>query len=77
VVVPDEKVMRIELAGGEAEINLSADGQTIRKIAPGTPVEIRKADYCIKLVRKTGPHSAGFYDKLRAKLHWGEDVRKQ
>ncbi|MGH7496438.1 MAG: NAD(+)/NADH kinase [bacterium] len=77
VVIPDEKIMRVELAGGEVEINLSADGQTICKIAPGTPVEIRKADYCIKLVRKTAPHSAGFYDMLRAKLHWGEDVRKQ
>jgi NAD+ kinase len=76
VVIPDEKIVRLELAGGEAEINLSADGQTICKIAPGAPVEIRKADYCIKLVRKTNPHFAGFYDMLRAKLHWGEDVRK-
>ena len=77
VVIPDEKIVRVELAGGEVETNLSADGQAICKSAPGTPVEIRKADYCIKLVRRTGLHSAGFYDMLRAKLHWGEDVRKQ
>ncbi len=76
VVIPDEKIVRVELSGGEVAINLSADGQMICKIAPGTPVEIRKADYAIKLVRKTGPNSAGFYDMLRAKLHWGEDVRK-
>ncbi len=76
VVIPDEKIVRVELSGGEIQISLSADGQNIRKIAPGTPVEIRKADYSIKLVRKIGPHSAGFYDLLRAKLHWGEDVRK-
>ena len=76
VVIPDEKVVRVEVAAGEIEINLAADGQNVHKLTPDTPVEIRKADYSIKLVRKTGPHSAGFYDMLRAKLHWGEDVRK-
>lgn len=76
VVIPDEKTVRVELTGGEFPIHLAADGQTVRALTPGTPVEIRKADFDIRLVRKTGPHSAGFYDTLRAKLHWGEDERK-
>lgn len=76
VVIPEEKVVTVEFINNDIEINLSADGQIIRKIKPGTPVHIRKADYSINLVRLLDPISSGFYDTLRAKLHWGEDVRK-
>lgn len=76
VVIPEEKVVTVEFINNDIEINLSADGQVIRKIKPGTPVHIRKANYSINLVRLLDPISSGFYDTLRAKLHWGEDVRK-
>ncbi len=76
VVIPEEKIVTVEFIGSDIDINLSADGQAIRKIKPGTPVKIRKADYSINLVRLLDPISSGFYDTLRAKLHWGEDVRK-
>lgn len=76
VVLPEEKVVTVEFINNDIEINLSADGQVIRKIKPGTPVHIRKANYSINLVRLLDPVSTGFYDTLRAKLHWGEDVRK-
>jgi NAD+ kinase len=76
VVIPDEKTVRVELVSGDYEIKLVADGQISRRVMPGVPMEIRKADYQVKLVRKTGLTSSGFYDLLRAKLHWGEDVRK-
>ncbi|MEK7728183.1 MAG: hypothetical protein AAB354_07185, partial [candidate division KSB1 bacterium] len=66
----------VEFINNDIEINLSADGQVIRKIKPGTAVQIRKADYHINLVRLLDPISSGFYDTLRAKLNWGEDVRK-
>ncbi len=76
VVIPEEKIVTVEFINNDIEINLSADGQVIRKIKPGTPVQIRKADYSVNLVRLLDPISSGFYDTLRAKLHWGEDVRK-
>jgi len=76
VVIPEEKIVTVEFIGSDIDINLSADGQAIRKIKPGTVVQICKADYHINLVRLLEPISSGFYDTLRAKLHWGEDVRK-
>jgi NAD+ kinase len=76
VVIPEEKVVTVEFINNDIEINLSADGQASHKIKPNTPVRIRKADYHVNLVRLLDPISSGFYDTLRAKLHWGEDVRK-
>lgn len=76
VVIPEEKIVTVEFINNDIDINLSADGQVIRKIRPGMPVRIRKADYHVNLVRLLDSTSNGFYDTLRAKLHWGEDVRK-
>ncbi|NUO78774.1 NAD(+)/NADH kinase [candidate division KSB1 bacterium] len=76
VVIPDEKIVTVEFINSDIDINLSADGQVIRKIKTGVPVQICKADYHVNLVRLLDSTSNGFYDTLRAKLHWGEDVRK-
>lgn len=76
VVIPEEKIVTVEFIKSDIDINLSADGQVIRKIKPNMPVQICKADYHINLVRLLDSTSIGFYDTLRAKLHWGEDVRK-
>ncbi|NUO84356.1 NAD(+)/NADH kinase [candidate division KSB1 bacterium] len=76
VVIPDEKVVTIEIPTEDTQVNLSVDGQVTRKIVSGMSVEIRKADYAINLVRKTSPTSNTFYDTLRIKFRWGEDIRK-
>lgn len=76
VVIPEEKIVTIEIATEETQVNLSVDGQVTRKIVSGMSVEIRKADYAINLVRKTSPTSNTFYDTLRLKFRWGEDIRK-
>ncbi len=76
VVIPEEKIVTVEFINSDIDINLSADGQVIHKIKPNMPVRICKADYHINLVRLLDSTSNGFYDTLRAKLHWGEDVRK-
>ncbi len=76
VVIPDEKTVMVEIATADTQAHLSADGQPARRIVSGMCVEIRKADYSVNLVRKAGPVSSSFYDKLRAKFHWGEDLRK-
>ncbi|MDZ7268231.1 MAG: NAD(+)/NADH kinase [candidate division KSB1 bacterium] len=76
VVIPDEKTVTVEIATADAQAHLWADGQPGRRIVSGMCVEIRKADYSINLVRKSSPAASNFYDKLRAKFHWGEDLRK-
>jgi NAD kinase len=52
---------------------LSADGQVGKELKQGQTATIRKADYQIKLVSYRG---RSFYDVLRAKLNWGEDIRE-
>jgi len=76
VVIPDEKMVQVQPLEGDIQVILSVDGQINRELSPGMVVEIRKADFCVNLVRKPRPQSSGFYDTLRAKLHWGEDIRK-
>ena len=76
VVIPDEKEVRIEVVSADTAVNLSADGRVTRQIPPSSSISIWKADFHVNLVRKTTPESSGFYDTLRAKLHWGEDSRK-
>ncbi|MFQ5706268.1 MAG: NAD(+)/NADH kinase [bacterium] len=73
VVIPGDKTVRVQIEEGPQEVMFSADGQIRMMLHQGQHVEIRKADYTIKLVSYKG---RSFYDILRAKLHWGEDVRE-
>ena len=47
---------------------LTMDGQETADLGPEDEVVLRRADFCAKLVRISGP---GFYERLRTKLQWG------
>lgn len=73
VVIPDDKVVKIKIEYAPENVLLSADGQVGKKLKQGQTATIRKADYQVKLVSYRG---RSFYDVLRAKLNWGEDIRE-
>jgi NAD+ kinase len=76
VVVPDSSAIRIEHVVAKAPVAVSADGRFVHELHADQSIEIRKADFTIKLVRRPS-QQASFYDTLRSKLNWGEDVRHQ
>ncbi|MCH8954779.1 NAD(+)/NADH kinase [candidate division KSB1 bacterium] len=73
VVIPDDKVVKIRIEYAPQNVLLSADGQVSKELKQGQTATIQKADYQIKLVSYRG---RSFYDVLRAKLNWGEDIRE-
>lgn len=73
VVIPGDKVVKIKIEYAPQDVLLSADGQVSKKLKQGQIAKIQKADYQIKLVSYRG---RSFYDVLRAKLNWGEDIRE-
>jgi len=73
VVIPDDKVVKIKIEYAPQNVLLSADGQVSKELKQGQTATIQKADYQIKLVSYRG---RSFYDVLRAKLNWGEDIRE-
>ena len=77
VVVPEASTIVIEHGVRQDEVSISADGQFICLLAHEQRLEVRQADFCIRLVRIRSPQAASFYDTLRSKLHWGEDVRHE
>jgi len=74
VVVPAEKEVRIVVDSTPTEVSLSADGRLEAHLVPGEAARFCLADYRVKLVSYRG---RSFYDVLRAKLNWGEDVREE
>ncbi|MFQ5638118.1 MAG: NAD(+)/NADH kinase [bacterium] len=73
VVIPGDKQVQIEIVTSAQDVALSGDGQVSKTLTSGQKVIIQKADYRIKLVTYGG---RSFYDVLRSKLNWGEDIRK-
>jgi len=74
VVIPGDKEVRIKVGFATESVLLSSDGQVARKLERDGQLVIRKAEHPVRLV-SYGKRS--FYDVLRAKLNWGEDVRKE
>jgi len=73
VVIPGDKVVTVQVQSAPNDVMLNADGQIGEALSEGQSVNIKKADYRIKLVSHRG---RSFYDILRAKLKWGEDIRE-
>lgn len=72
VVIPPESVVRVAATTGDQHVNLTADGQIGCMLRSGQEVEIRVADYRVKWV---ATRRRRFYEVLRLKLHWGEELR--
>lgn len=72
VVIPPESVVRVAATTDDQHVNLTADGQIGCVLRSGQEVEIRVADYRVKWV---ATRRRRFYEVLRLKLHWGEELR--
>ncbi len=72
LIVPDTSFIKVLVKGPVDEVLLSADGITEGLSKPPIEVEIRKADYPLRLVKRL---DRSYFDVLRAKLFWGSDAR--
>jgi len=72
VVIPPESVVRVSATTDDQHVNLTADGQIGCVLRSGQEVEIRAADYRVRWV---ATRRRRFYEVLRLKLHWGEELR--
>ncbi|MFQ5602001.1 MAG: NAD(+)/NADH kinase [bacterium] len=72
VVIPGDKTVEATVEFAPQKVMLSADGQIGQALKAGQGAMIKKADFHVKLVSLPG---RSFYDVLRTKLNWGEDVR--
>ncbi|MBX7045648.1 MAG: NAD(+)/NADH kinase [Ignavibacteria bacterium] len=72
IIIPDDGHITIRTLGSSIA-RVTADGQTY--ISGKSPLEVRlkKADYTVKLVKRTGKT---YFDTLKKKLLWSEDKRR-
>lgn len=73
LVVDDDSVISLKINSRSHTFLVSVDGQS-RVLDESVSIEIRKANYVLRVVKRLGQT---FYETLRDKLKWGEDVRKQ
>ncbi len=71
LVISDDTVIRLIVSGREDHHLVSLDSR-IATLENGKEIEIRKADFTIKMIEYT---SESFLKTLRNKLLWGEDKR--
>lgn len=73
VILPDSGAVKVKVIS-KVPINIVADvNDTIRLKSPAV-IEIKKAQYKIKLAKKP---DSNYFKVLNTKLLWGEDVRNQ
>jgi NAD+ kinase len=72
LIVPATSTIRIAVESVTGEVLLSADGQEEALLKPPVEIQIRKASYPLRLVKRK---DRSYFDVLRAKLFWGADAR--
>lgn len=71
LVINSDRTIQMTLISSDPA-TLTIDGRQEVEISTRTTIVIRRADHDIHLIRFG---DRGFFDLLRSKLHWGEDVR--
>jgi len=72
LIVPDTSAIRVIVHAHTDEVLFSSDGQVEGFVRPPAELSIRKAAYCLRLVKRV---DRSYFDVLRAKLLWGQDAR--
>jgi NAD+ kinase len=72
VIVPDDSVIRIKVASSENRVHVTADGQDEILVNPPTEIRIKRSPFTARLVKR---RNTSYYDLLRKKLNWGQDLR--
>jgi NAD+ kinase len=69
IVLPGSSTITLSADSDSEELLVSADGQEEAFIKPHLTVEIKRAEYTIRLVKRK---DRSYFDVLRAKLLWGK-----
>ena len=69
LILPGSSTIRVVAESDSEELLVSADGQEEAFVKPRVEVEIKRADYTIRLVKRK---DRSYFDVLRAKLLWGK-----
>src|SRR5690606_2815603 len=72
IVISNNKEIYFKVTGRSEDFNISLDSRTV-KIASGSEIKVRKADFRVNLINLEGQD---FFTTLRNKMMWGIDRRK-
>ena len=72
VIVPDDSVVRIKVVSSENKVHIAADGQDELLVRPPTEIRVKRSPFSARLVKR---RNTSYYDLLRKKLNWGQDLR--
>ncbi len=70
IVIPSDEIIKVTSSQNKPLLKISADGQETRCIGINESIEIKKCNYCAKLVLLNLEKNS-FYSVLKEKLHWG------
>jgi NAD+ kinase len=73
ILIPDQSVIQVELAGQYDDVRITLDGQEGYDMKAEDILEIKKTKTTLQLIR--GPNK-NYYQILRDKLHWGTQSDK-
>ncbi|MGA9118809.1 MAG: NAD(+)/NADH kinase [Bacteroidota bacterium] len=74
LIIPETSHIKVIVHSSNDEVLVSADGQTQLPLPPPIELNVRKAGYTVRLVKRT---DRTYFDVLRAKLHWGRNPRSR
>jgi NAD+ kinase len=72
VIVSGDARITLNVETAPGKIHVAVDGQPEVFVKPGLEVIVEKSPYAAKLVKRL---NTSYFDVLRRKLHWGQDVR--
>ncbi len=70
IVIPSCEVINVTSSQNKPLLKISADGQNTLNLEPNQAVEVKKSEYCAKLLLLNMQRNS-FYSVLKEKLHWG------
>lgn len=70
IVIPSNEVIKVTSSQNTSALKICADGQTTYELGVDDKIEIKKSDYCAKLLLLNMEKNS-FYSVLKEKLHWG------
>src|SRR2546425_148851 len=72
VIVPEDSAIRVVVTAAPADVHITADGQVEGFYRAPVEFTVQKSRANIKLVKL---HQQSYFDLLRKKLLWGQDLR--
>ncbi|MCD7879074.1 MAG: NAD(+)/NADH kinase [Candidatus Gastranaerophilales bacterium] len=70
IVIPSCEIIKVTSSRDKPVLKISADGQSTYNVGTDEAIEIKKSEYCAKLLLLNLEKNS-FYSVLKEKLHWG------